>query len=477
MKKLFTIALLFPLLYNAQITFFRSYGGSGNDFGESVLLTSDTCYLAVGATESFGNGTTDLYVFKVDSLGDYLWSNIYGGPNIDYGTDAVELDDGSFLLCGYSNSGTMGYDYYLVKITANGQHQWTKRYGGEDWDLAYSICKVNHSTNGYLIAGETYSYGAGSTDAYVIKINEMGDTLWTKTYGGIGEEVFNEVKEDNHGNIICIGTTSSNTQYNDADIWVVKTDSLGNEIWNFTLNDTLDDEGISICFASNGNYLIAGNDQQPTNIAAFFGSIDTAGTLIFSNEFSGALNDFSTSILRHHDSTSYTLIANSYSFASINEYTDILTTQLNGMFAIGGLTGIFGTNYNEVSNGADTTADHAIIITGTTTGTMNGMSSVFLLKLDTLLNANNNLIEDLDLSTPNSLMNNKLTIYPNPAKDFLHIDGIQKNENFYLFNSAGKLISINNIENKIINISALKSGIYYISTKQKNKKNNCFIKL
>ena len=123
MKKLVFISIFIPLFYNAQISFFRSYGGSGNDFGESVLLTSDTCYLAVGATESFGNGATDLYVFKVDSLGDYIWSRTYGGPNIDYGTDAVEMDDGSFLMCGYSNSGTMGYDFFLVKTSSNGQHQ------------------------------------------------------------------------------------------------------------------------------------------------------------------------------------------------------------------------------------------------------------------------------------------------------------------------------------------------------------------
>ncbi len=477
MKKLVFISIFIPLFYNAQITFFRSYGGSGNDFGESILLTSDTCYLGVGATESFGNGATDLYVFKVDSLGDYLWSCIYGGPNIDYGTDAIEMDDGSFLLTGYSNSGTMGYDFYLVKIASNGQHQWTKRYGGEDWDLAYTISKVNHSTNGYLLAGETYSYGAGGTDAYMIKINEMGDTLWTKTYGGIGEEVFNEVKEDDHGNIICIGTTSSNTQYNDADIWVVKTDSLGNEIWNFILSDTLNDEGISVCFASNGNYLIAGNDQQSTNIAAFFGSIDTAGTLLFSNEYSGALNDFSTSILRHHDSTSYSLIANTFSFGGGNGYSDVLITQLNNMFSISGFTGTFGTNYNEFSNDADTTADHSIIITGTTTGTLNGMSSIFLLKMDTLLNNNTNLVEDLDLSTPISNSNNNLKIYPNPAKDFLHIQEIQNNENIYLFNSAGKLISIKKLTNNEINISNLIPGIYHISTKQKIKGIGCFIKL
>ena len=477
MKKLITIMLFIPFICNGQGTFFRSYGGSGNDFGEAVLLTSDSCYLVVGATESFGNGVTDLYVFKVDALGDYLWSNIYGGPNIEYGTDAVELDDGSFLLCGYSNSSNFDYDYYIVKIDEDGQHQWTKRYGGEDWDLAYSICEINHSNKGFIIAGETYSYGLGNTDAYLIKINEDGDTLWTKTYGGNEKDVFNEVIEDDFGNIICIGSSSSNTQFNDADIWIVKTDSIGNEIWNIALSDTLNDEGISICLAANGNYLIAGNDQQATNTAAFFAALDTSGTLIYSNEYSGALNDYSSSILRYNDSTSYTLVANSYSFASINEHTDLLVTQLNGMFAMNGLSSVLGTDYDEFSKDADTTIDHGIIITGTTTGTANGMNSIFLLKLDTLLNANNALTEDLDLSSPILNMNDTWTIYPNPVADFIQIEGLQNNETLYLFNSEGKLIKYLKFSGNTMNLSNLKSGIYYISTKEKNKENKCFIKL
>ncbi len=243
MKYLISISLLLPFFFQAQISFFRSYGGSGNDFGESVILTSDTCYVVVGATESFGNGTTDLYIFKADSIGDYIWSRTYGGPNIDYGTDVVEMDDGSFLLCGYSNSMTMDYDFFVVKTSVDGQHQWTKNIGGDDWDLAHAMCKINHSTQGYLIAGETFSYGNGNSDGYLVKINNMGDTIWTHTYGGSNADVFNDVVEDDTGNIICIGTTYSNTLFGDGDIWIMKSDSLGNELWSYTFDDTLNDHG------------------------------------------------------------------------------------------------------------------------------------------------------------------------------------------------------------------------------------------
>ena len=105
-----------PVLLCGQNSFFKSYGGPGNDFGESVITCTDSCYVAIGASESFGNGATDLYAFKVDTGGSYIWSKTFGGPNIDYGTDLVELNDGSIILAGYSNSFSTGYDLFLVKI-------------------------------------------------------------------------------------------------------------------------------------------------------------------------------------------------------------------------------------------------------------------------------------------------------------------------------------------------------------------------
>ncbi len=475
MKYLFTILIFIPLFCNAQISFFRSYGGSGNDFGEAVITTSDTCYLVVGATESFGNGVTDLYVFKVDSLGDYIWSRTYGGPNIDYGTDVIEMEDGSFLLSGYSNSSSMDYDFYLVKISSTGQHQWTRTYGGNDWDLAYAICKINHSSSGYVMAGETYSYGAGSTDGYLIKVNALGDTLWTQTYGGNNADGFKDIIEDTNGNLICIGTTSSNTTYNDADIWVVKLDSLGNELWNYVHSDTLDDEGTSICLAKNGDYLFAGNDQQPNNYSAFFGIRPVSGSLNFYNDYNGPLDEFSSTIIRHQDSSSYSLIGNTNSWG--NGSLKVLFTQLNGAWSFLPLTGYSGTQFDDFSNGADTTADHSIIIVGSTEGTLNGLSSAFLLKNDQNYSSLTNLTEDLDLSSAINYTTSSISIYPNPVKSNAYISGYSENNEVYIWNVQGKLISKYTLNGNSINLEHLNPGIYLISYQQEITKSVSFIKL
>ena len=100
----------------SQSVFFKSYGGDGNDFGEEVIETNDSSFVAVGGTESFGNGLMDLYLFKTDSIGDVEWTKTFGGPNIDYGNDVVETDDNGYIACGYSNSIGLDYNIFIVNL-------------------------------------------------------------------------------------------------------------------------------------------------------------------------------------------------------------------------------------------------------------------------------------------------------------------------------------------------------------------------
>jgi hypothetical protein len=474
-KHIVNIILLLPIIGIGQISFFKSYGGPGNDFGEAVVSTADSHYVAVGASESFGNGATDLYAFKVDSLGEYVWSRTFGGPNIDYGTDVVELDDGSFLLTGYSNSFSVGYDMFLVKIQSNGSHQWTKNIGGSDWDFCYAAHKTRNSTPGIILAGETYSYGNGKSDAYLIKVDNNGDTLWTKTFGGTENDYFKDVIEDEYGDLICIGTTNSNTTYLDNDLWIVKTDSDGNELWNYIWSDTLNEEGMSICLAKNGNYYFAGNNQQTDRVSPYHGCLDLSGNLVFSNNIFGTYDDFSAALLRHSDSLTYTIICNSHSFGASNSTTDVLYAQLYETFTITGLLGTSGTFANEWVNGADTTADHCIIIVGTTDGTLNGQSSAFLMKKDTN-HYSPSYTEEIDL-TINEIRNNKISLFPNPVINHTYINSNSPIKEFFIYNTLGELIINKKINGNSINLENLKAGIYILKAEMNSKEYIKFIKL
>lgn len=475
--KSFLLHILFfcPLIFNGQISFFKSFGGPGNDFGEAVVATSDTCYVAIGASESFGNGATDLYVFKVDSLGNYIWSKTFGGPNIDYGTDLVELNDGSFILTGYSNSFSSGYNLFVVKIQNNGTHIWTNTFGGDDWDFSYAAYETIHSSSGVVLAGETYSYGNGNGDAFLVKIDPNGDTLWTKTFGGAQNDHFNDVIEDKNGNLICIGTTSSGTFYGDSDLWIVKTDSLGNLLWDYVWSDTLDDQGKTICLAKDGNYYFAGNNQQTNRMSPYYACIDTLGNLVFEQNLLGTLDDFSASIVRHNDSTTYTFIGNTYSFGANNSTTDVLYSQIYVTFTIGPLLGTSGTASHEWVNGADTTADHSIVIVGTTDGTINGQNSAFLMKKDQNYYSPS-YTEELDLAISQNT-SSKFSIYPNPVLSQIHLSNNKNISTLFIYDINGKLLMTINPTGNSVNLEKLKSGIYFIKTNLSNAISLKFIKL
>ncbi len=117
--------------------------------------------------------------------------------------DLVETTDKGFLLCGYSNSNTINYDGYVVRTNSLGETLWEKKIGGSDWDFFNSVTTT--SDGNYILAGETFSYGNGQSDAYYVKVNDNGDTLWTKTIGTQYKEKFNTVLECSNGDLLFAG--------------------------------------------------------------------------------------------------------------------------------------------------------------------------------------------------------------------------------------------------------------------------------
>ena len=236
MRKLFWVILILPHFNLAQNAFFKSYGGIGNDIGENVISTKDGGFCMIGATESFGNGLTDLYVIKTDEYGVVEWHSTFGGPNIDYGKSIVETNDSSFIACGYSNSLNLDYDIFVVKMDKHGNHIWTKRFGGSDWDFSSQIKASKFDLNHYFIAGDSYSNSMGNNDAIVLKINDNGDLIWMHKFGGDLNDIYSDINEDVNGDLYCIGTNESIYQNNR--LWISKLDQNGDTVWNYYLSDT-----------------------------------------------------------------------------------------------------------------------------------------------------------------------------------------------------------------------------------------------
>ena len=472
---IYIFLILNPTIFWGQTTFFNSYGGQGNDHGKSILTTIDSAYAIIGATESFGNGNTDMYLFKIDSLGNLLWSKTYGGTNVDWGMDLKQTVDTGYILTGYSNSDSWDYDIYVVKTNSVGDSLWTNTYGGSDWDFSYSIATTIDT--GYIIAGETYSYGSGLSDGYAIKLDNLGDTLWTKTFGGAGKDVFKDVIETKSGDLLFAG--SKTTAEGDTDYWLLKTDNLGNEIWQYTAGDSLDEVANSVVDLVDSNYYFIGTKESitETGLVMDFEKISKDGTYLGGNYYDQALDETGKYILQYANSNDVLLGGSTSSDGSGG--FDLKALKINQ----GGWGLIFsndGSSGNEIIEQADTTADKSIVVVGTTDETLNGIKSVFVMKTDTLLNVNVSLSQVFDISNVYTFdVKNALSIYPNPTASNLYFKSQTNilNHPYKIYNFLGEVIRNGILKSDQIDVSSLVKGIYFINIPSISNKTYPFTKI
>ena len=177
MKTMIAVLLVLFLLSfgQAQQRWTRTYGGTNLDEGNSVQQTSDGGYIVAGSTSSFGAGSRDVYLIKADASGDTQWTRTYGGADNDVGQSVQQTSDGGYIVASWTESFGAGvYDVYLIKTNASGDTLWTRTYGGPGDDLGQSVRQT--SDGGYIVAGSTASFGAGYDDVYLIKTDANGST-------------------------------------------------------------------------------------------------------------------------------------------------------------------------------------------------------------------------------------------------------------------------------------------------------------
>lgn len=464
--RILTISVLFLTVINssAQNTFFNTYGGSGNDYGEAVVCTNDYGYVIAGATESSGNGATDMYIFKIDSVGNFIWSKTFGGPNIDWATDIVKDIDTNLVFCGYSNSNITSYDIVLTKTDSAGNLIWQNYYGGSDWEFAYTMAKTKDSN--YLVAGETYSYGAGQNDGYLLKINSNGDTLWTNTYGGTNEDLFYDVIECENGNIICCGKSNSYSTNGDSDFWIVYLDQLGNELWNITIGDSLNDWAHGAFQVANKNIDIIGTltDTASGIENWWIYQVDTLGNIIWETPNIESSANQGISLIGYPNS-GYTFV-NAMTTAYGNGGYDLYYSLVDEYSWLNlNHTSTFGGYEDDLIAGADTTYEGAFISVGTTYSTQLGQTNVAVFLLDTnYFIPAGNVNEYNDITSLLEFEEETYKIYPNPTIDFIRIETESKNPyNVQIYSITGKqLLSKKNSQSDVIDIRFLPEGVYLL---------------
>ena len=366
MKKLslLILILLIAQLANAQIPFQKSFGGTNTSWGNSIQQTNDNGYISVGVTDAFGVGAFDVFAIKTDSSGNPIWKKAIGETSSDFANDVQQTSDSGFIVCGYSISsfsgGFAGENIYLIKLNSNGSILWSKIIGGVGNERANSVRQT--SDGGFIIAGTTNSWGAGGNDFYLVKTDGNGNISWTKTFGGALDDVANSVKQTSDGGYIVAGETNS-FGAGDIDYYLIKTDALGTLTWSKTFGGGGSDWLYSVVQASDDGYVMGGYSISFLGAGeadAVVIKTDITGSILWSKTYGEQYGDVASSIVRTND--------NGYALAGGQSSFPFSMVDKGLLFKIDSVGNFIWANAfinsNEVQRGICKTTDGGYALTG-----------------------------------------------------------------------------------------------------------------
>ena len=267
----------------------KSFGFSGHDHSYDILQTDDGGYYFVGFlditsaradgnTEKRGSlashGVGEFWGTKINSTGNLQWRGYFGGSNNDRAHSVVRANDGGYVMAGFTESEDFdisdsrgSYDFWVVKNDKNGNLLWENSFGGSGIEIAQDI--ANTADGGYVITGNTFSNdidvsnNKGASDIWLTKINDEGDLVWQKTFGGSEFDAAESVSLSKDGGFIIVGNSKSNdkdanTNTGENDIWLIKTDANGNMVWQKTFGGTNLDYGFDAIETDDNAILLVG---------------------------------------------------------------------------------------------------------------------------------------------------------------------------------------------------------------------------
>ncbi len=442
--------LVFATSAPAQMSWWRTYGGTNDDYGSSVQQTSDGGYIVAGSTYSFGAGGQDVYLIKTSASGDTQWTRTYGGTGGDYGQSVQQTSDSGYIVAGETWSfGAGGQDVYLIKTSASGDTQWTRTYGGTGDDVGNSVQQT--LDGGYIVAGYTTGV-SGCADVYLIKTNVSGDAQWTRTYGGTGDDVGNSVQQTSDRGYIVAGFTSS-FGAGHFDVYLIKTNASGDTQWTRTYGGTSWDWGLSVQQTSDGGYIVAG---FTSSFGAGWDDVyliktNASGDTQWTRTYGGTGGDYDQSVQQASDS-GYIVAGITSSFGAGWEDVYLIKTNASGDKQ---WTRTYGTDSDDAGYSAQQTSDGGYIVTGQTNSFGAGNYNVYLIKTD----ANGNAGAEEPTTPLLKNLRTALRVQPNPFSSFARVPGHEA-ESFILSDVSGRKVAVSKGDRVG---EGLPPGVYFLS--------------
>jgi len=424
----------------------------------------------VGNTGSYGWGNTNVWFLALDSNANFMWHKTFGIGGLDKAEAAVMDKKGNIFITGTSSSQTsMSYQMFLMGVDTVGKLFTHKYYGGSDWDFGHSLCIVNDSL--LMLAGESYSYGNGQGDAWMMMTKTNGDSLWSKTIGGMKNDAFFGVEYLKNFGFAFIGKSKSmgNGSYNP---FAYNTNVFGDSIWYWSNIDTTDGGFNDLVFTNDTDIVVVGYQRDTSDLFNDVSvmKLNSNGSLLW-NRLS----------LLYHDESSYSsvimdgdsIVASGYTTAYGHGEKDIDLIQLKNT---GGwwIKNIFvGRKKSEYAYclSKDTIGGDHYLVVGSTDGYGLTHSGIIFMRTNSDLLCDTTPVVDLP-SNYSSVNKNRIScsVFPNPVSDEINISVNGKQNNtlviISLVDNLGKILYSREIDNSIgvykIEVSNLASGVYFI---------------
>jgi len=451
-----------------MITFERILGTSESESAASVKETHDG-YIMTGFYKPDDEDYSYLLVKKTDLYGKTVWFKTFGTDrDPDGGSDVIVANDGNYVVLGNTESyGAGRIDFYLLKLDPNGNLIWSKTYGGQYDESASEVLQT--SDGGFIMCGNTKLSASGSRDAYIVRVDAQGNQLWAKNYGGAGGETASGIIETSDGGYIFSGSTTSNGT-DDFQLWIVKIDANGNEVWSKTHGGAEWEEAASISPTSDGGYILSGYTLSKGAGAkdAYLIKVNATGDVIWDKVFGDIHADEFRDAKETPDGG---FIAVGYSitfFSQQNQYRDLFIVKTNSS---GDLvwSKLIGSNKNEGASSVRITTDGGFVISGFT-DSYSKSNNIYLLKFNAAGEITSVYEDDEEKLLQSFILNQN---YPNPFNGQTTITFVINKPNdisLILYDLLGREIKILKLGwynpgeySATIDSEYLSSGIYFYS--------------
>ncbi len=254
--------------------------GPGVNYPKGSDRTLDNGYVITGYTTAIGSGLHDVFLVKLDSIGNSIWIKTYGGTNGDYGNSVRQTSDSGYIVTGYTGSfNTLFGDIYTIKTDKYGDTLWTRTFGFGNYDFGQSIAET--SDHGFLVAGASYDTGGTNYNTLLLRYDSIGELLWSKEFFIPVEDVPIAIYKLSSGGFI-LGGYRANAVTHHYQVFLMQIDDFGDSLWTRTSplpTPTTSDIALSMILNRNGDYVFVGASDDPPN-SGFLMIVDTSGNFL-----------------------------------------------------------------------------------------------------------------------------------------------------------------------------------------------------